>query len=1268
MKRLITLILISLISVVGIHAQQVTLLSENFSTASDTFPPSGWKNVQYYTSSAITDYWHFDNPGSRSPSGGITGKFAVYDSDNYSNNGALEDIGLESPVFSTIGYDSLYISFDFATEPSLTNRTSIFIDVYDGELWQNAHTYIDTATSGKRDTFNISSIGRNDCNTKIRIRYYCQSGGWFAIDNIVVYSPQPAVATNVQLVSMTRPVMTDCADPFAQLNIRLKNAGTSPVSNIPLYASIYDGNYTQNYSYTLTSSLSLCADTVIVMPDTIKVNYDSTFTFTIYSALAGDNVKFDSDTIKVIDFKNIPLPLYYTDLDTSICGHFVMIDSLPISIEQTAKWYKNIADTIPVFIGSKINLGLLDKDSTLFVEIGFKQDFSYPSNSASPMPGSVAFAPPTISGSFLDITAKTDIIVDSLEVIVRKDCMWNYEIYITKGSYVPQINNFGAWTAAYKGKDSIYTSRRNKIYVGGVKIRKGETIGFHIFDGGDSAVGTSGGVGLSVGGGTPIMYNNSHIKTYASHYVQQSAGSPGSIVQTLAAYGYHTNVYYRIECDGSYSKRIYRKPVDLPNTKIQSVAPFDGKAGLHKDTIMTRKPVIYELAPPYGYTNSDFGTKWIVTSMDFETVNGTPVPVSHYTTINNPPSPGNNLRLIYTPAESWSDSLLNLSAVIQNIDVYPYCDTIINRQILVTPRPVIDFSVNLACQNNQTQFNNSSTISSGTMNFNWDFGNGESSILTSPFVVYKTNGSFNVKLTITTKYNLKVDTTITINIKESPTVQFTTDNNVCAGQNIATKNTSSYSAGSFTYLWKYGDGRTNSTKEPTIQYTKGGVYPLRLIVYGDNGCTDSLTQPVNIYYHPKADFEETSGTLCQGTFINFDNKTVLDSGSYFSNWKFGNAGTSTTKSPQFQFANGGTYNIQLLVYTSFGCKDSFNKNITIYEAATADFTIQGECTEKPIKLINSSVVPNGASATYEWDLNFEGQSTDQDASKVFTTAGMKTFMLTVTTDKGCVSSVSKSKMVGQTAKADFTSAAKGCAGAMVTFNNNTAIVPGTLAYKWNFGDGDTSITKNANHTYSNTTGQQFNVSMITKVNGNCPDTMTKQIYIGEQAICNFTINDDYLPGHRTYKFVPVRNDYVTYTWNFGDGQTSTEATPVHQYTSDGNYMVELHAVNADDCECVLTQNKTVVNSGVNQLGFDALIKSYPNPASTKLYIEYNVTVGINAMYIVDYTGKRVQQVILEGNHINGDLSIDVSNFANGIYFIKAETENGNIISRFVISK
>jgi hypothetical protein len=46
-------------------------------------------------------------------------------------------------------------------------------------------------------------------------------------------------------------------------------------------------------------------------------------------------------------------------------------------------------------------------------------------------------------------------------------------------------------------------------------------------------------------------------------------------------------------------------------------------------------------------------------------------------------------------------------------------------------------------------------------------------------------------------------------------------------------------------------------------------------------------------------------------------------------------------------------------------------------------------------------------------------------------------------------------------------------------------------------------------------------------------------------------------------FDPAQASFETFTWSFGDGATSTDANPTHQYAADGDYLVEHSATTSD---------------------------------------------------------------------------------------------------------
>jgi PKD repeat protein len=78
------------------------------------------------------------------------------------------------------------------------------------------------------------------------------------------------------------------------------------------------------------------------------------------------------------------------------------------------------------------------------------------------------------------------------------------------------------------------------------------------------------------------------------------------------------------------------------------------------------------------------------------------------------------------------------------------------------------------------------------------------------------------------------------------------------------------------------------------------------------------------------------------------------------------------------------------------------------------------------------------------------------------------------------------------------------------------------------------------------------------------DTDAGYIVVGLAPVADFD-------AHYAYNIVPTRviftdrstgTEPMTYTWDFGDGQTSTEQNPVHMYTARGTYTVKLTVKNA----------------------------------------------------------------------------------------------------------
>jgi PKD repeat protein len=66
----------------------------------------------------------------------------------------------------------------------------------------------------------------------------------------------------------------------------------------------------------------------------------------------------------------------------------------------------------------------------------------------------------------------------------------------------------------------------------------------------------------------------------------------------------------------------------------------------------------------------------------------------------------------------------------------------------------------------------------------------------------------------------------------------------------------------------------------------------------------------------------------------------------------------------------------------------------------------------------------------------------------------------------------------------------------------------------------------------------------------------------EPALVSFNVDFTFAVDARTVTFTNESKDAISYSWDFGDGNTSTEVNPVHTYAADGTYAVKLTGTGA----------------------------------------------------------------------------------------------------------
>jgi PKD repeat protein len=138
------------------------------------------------------------------------------------------------------------------------------------------------------------------------------------------------------------------------------------------------------------------------------------------------------------------------------------------------------------------------------------------------------------------------------------------------------------------------------------------------------------------------------------------------------------------------------------------------------------------------------------------------------------------------------------------------------------------------------------------------------------------------------------------------------------------------------------------------------------------------------------------------------------------------------------------------------------------------------------------------------------------------------------------------------------------------------------------------------------------------------------------------------------------NNSLTYSWDFGDGNTSSAQNPSHTYATNGTYTVTLIASN-----CIFSDTITqTIHIGTTSMEETPKAKFtfYPNPTTDQITIISDIQLLGSIYTIYDYTGKAV----LTGTVLSEKSVIDLGNLSNGHYFLSVDKNEKEIIN--VINK
>ncbi|MES2618544.1 MAG: PKD domain-containing protein [Bacteroidota bacterium] len=449
-----------------------------------------------------------------------------------------------------------------------------------------------------------------------------------------------------------------------------------------------------------------------------------------------------------------------------------------------------------------------------------------------------------------------------------------------------------------------------------------------------------------------------------------------------------------------------------------------------------------------------------------------------------------------------------------------------------------------------------------------------------------------------------------------------------------------------------------------------------------SGCSDSVSHSIDI-----------KSNTCNSQFsVGFTNPPSMNAVFYYNNNQytantrfkidFGDGNTSTTRNPTHTYANCGTYTLKLFVKDSvIGCQDSMAKVLRV--GLKANFSSQ-LVFGRQYQFSNLSEFsgmylgyPDSLYKSYHWEFGDGDTSNQQMPYHTYSTPGTYVVKLIANythPNNGCNKH--------DTMIANLIVGCKGTAEFTYSYVNTrqygfTSIASKNLQHFWDFGDGNTSTTTDPLHTYA-AVQKKYTVKLVlTDTTAGCSDTAVYDVY--HQCNINALLDLSY-DSTQPYKATLTNNStgfISNHFWDFGDGSTSTSASPVHTYTKTGAIVLIYKAKDTfANCERTDTIRfwidsmgglkrqafvMTIIDktesstSSIKTQQKAALLNVYPNPFNNQIEIANEGEV-IKQVNFYSLTGAEIKVSV---NIVGGNQKIQLpDNLPAGFYLLHVQTASG----------
>jgi PKD repeat protein len=581
----------------------------------------------------------------------------------------------------------------------------------------------------------------------------------------------------------------------------------------------------------------------------------------------------------------------------------------------------------------------------------------------------------------------------------------------------------------------------------------------------------------------------------------------------------------------------------------------------------------------------------------------------------------------------------------------------------------------------QIHFNSTSTSQNDIVSYVWHFGDGTEGDGNDPYHTYDQPGVYLVCLIITDSEGCVSDVCHEVTVGEPEGdchAEFTWEQ-IPGSLQIHFNSTSTSENDIISYGWHFGDGSQGDGNDPYHTYDQPGTYVVCLRIEDNTGCVSEICHEVTVEgeqsgCHASFNWEQFQDSLA----IHFNSTSTSEHDIISYHWNFGDGSEGDGQNPNHTYDEPGVYLVCLIITDSEGCVSDVCHEVTVEGETSgchAIFTWDLIPGTNNVHFFSHSTSENEI-ISYHWTFGDGHDSNDQNPFHEYAEPGIYVVCLRIEDNTGCVSEICHEVQVGEPQEgchAQFTW--EQIPGTLqIHFNSTSTSEHDIISYHWNFGDGHEGDGHSPYHTYEQP--GTYLVCLIITDNTGCVSDICHEVTVG-QPECNATFNFEVENGTVFFNNNSTGGtQHTTWLWEFGDGNTSTEENPQHEYNQSGMYTVCLFMTDTTNgCEdhfCVTL----VFELGFEPLHFDEfpqgaqaasnaasgftdgpVIVRYTNPASDEVLIDYTLDkASAVRIELFDLTGFRLVSEFI-GTQTAGrqKQTIDVSQLHSGLYILSVTT-------------